>query len=261
VSSLFGSQSVASYDRPAASGFPFKAVASGLRLLALIGFVMPFATVSCGGQDLITINGLQASFGTDYYVMGQAGHADGLPFFALALALIVGALVIGLLRSSQVGRLVSDQQLNVAAIGLGILATAIFVLAASTASQSSSQAGGQGASAGGTVLTFRWDFGFWLSLLAILLSTALAAVGAFPQQFGLARLNIGMPQRVAVVAAPGGPPGPLAIGTLSSDGLRFWNGATWVDVDDTPGQATIVIGTLSSDGSRFWNGAEWAVVE
>jgi hypothetical protein len=232
-----------------------------LRLLALIGFIMPFATVSCGGQDLVTISGVQAAFGTDYYyVMGQAGHADGDFFFVLALVLIIAALVTGLLRSSQIGRLVSDHQLNVTAMVLGILATAIFVLAASAAGQSSSQAGGQGASAGGTVLTLRWDFGFWLSLLGILLSTALATVSAFPQQFGLARLAVGMRQQVAVMAPQGGP-GPLAIGTLTSDGSRFWDGASWVDVDDSPGQTSMAIGTLSTDGSHFWTGAEWAVVE
>jgi hypothetical protein len=261
MSILFGTQTAQPYGKPSTGGFPFKAVASGLRLVALVAFVMPFATVSCGGQDLMTVNGLQAAFGTTYSFAGQTGHADGDGWFVMALLLIAGALFVGLLRATQTGGLLSDHQLNVAGVMIGLAATIIFLLAASSAG-SQSQAGGQSASASG--LTLRWDFGFWLALLGILGSTALAAVSAFPQQFGMQMARLGATQQLMPMTAStagAAPPGPLAVGTLSPEGTKFWNGTIWAPIDDEPGQGPIAIGMLSPDGSRFWNGSAWIAVE
>src|ERR1700686_4675987 len=113
-----------------ASGFPLKSISSGLRLIALLAFVMPFATVSCGSQDLMTVNGWQAAFGTDYNVMGQAGHTNGDFWFVVALALIAGAFVAGLLKAQQTRGLLNDRQLNVAAVVMGVGAAVILFLAA-----------------------------------------------------------------------------------------------------------------------------------
>lgn len=269
MSSLFGTppaQPAPSNLRPTTGSFPLKAVGSGLRLVALIGFIMPFATVSCGSQDLMTINGLQAAFGTPYNVMGQVGQADGDPWFVIALLLITGALVVGLLTANQTAGLLNDRQLNITGMVLGILASITFILAAASAgSQTSSQLGGQSSSAAGTILTIRWDFGFWLALLGILTSTVLAAISAFPQQFGLqmARPGIGARKQAAAggTMSRGAPPGAVAIGTLSSDGTRFWNGSGWVPVEGSPGRGATPIGTLSPDGSRFWNGSQWEALE
>ncbi len=81
-----------------------KLASSGLYLAALLVFLLPFVSVSCGAQTVLTLSGLELTFGRDLGsqfgtspTLGiTAGHLDAHLWLLLALLPPIGGLVAAL---------------------------------------------------------------------------------------------------------------------------------------------------------------------
>src|SRR5690554_2836888 len=87
-----------------------------VRLLAMFGFILPFLTVSCMGQDVVSPSGVELAFGLDTEVSPEfdelVDETGGIatevePEVLIALALTAGAAVFGFGRAWKVATLLS----------------------------------------------------------------------------------------------------------------------------------------------------------
>jgi hypothetical protein len=101
---------------------------SGLYLAALVVFLLPFASVSCGSQTVLTLSGLDLTFGRDLgtqfgtaATLGiNAGHLDAHPWLLLALLAPIAGLVVALVHTQTAvpDRVVAIVLTSAGAIGL-----------------------------------------------------------------------------------------------------------------------------------------------
>jgi hypothetical protein len=160
--------------------------------LGLLLFLMPFVSISCQGQKLASLTGIQLSFGGSIQspgMFGQTGQARRTePEFwaALALASLATGLVLVLLR-----------QLKTAlppAIAAGICAFSLLALKAKVDSELATQ---------GLGLAVGYEPPFWLVLLLSIALAALHGVVYFEK-----RQRVIAPS--AAVPASGSPAPPVA---------------------------------------------------
>ena len=158
---------------------PYRGIARVAVLIGLAAFVLPFATVSCGGQKVLTGTGLNAITGGQYTVSGHANTYSGDVSFLLALLGGVIALAILFLPISARAR--------ATAAGLAGLWSAAMLLVGQAHLGAELVDGNVG-----NVVTVRWEPGFWIALAA----------------FVAAAVTMGL-ELYAVRATPAGPsPGP-----------------------------------------------------
>jgi hypothetical protein len=232
-------------DKTAAwvDGFPFKLVASGLRLLALLAFLMSFVSASFHGQSLTTANGWQAAFGGDLNsnVAGQAGaHMSGDGALVFVMGLMVLALAAGLLQERHVGGAVSTHNLEIGAVGLGALAALVLIFSGTPNPMFCPLNGPTGACVVASVagISMQWEVGFYLALVAIVLASLAGAAVVWPKRLEMMMGEIKKMSEKTSTQAGATPdassaatPNAVVIGSLSPDGSRFWDGKTWAKVE------------------------------
>lgn len=128
----------------------------GLLASILVFFLMPFATVSCGGAKLLTMNGVQMATGTTMTspspLGGRPQERKIAPEPLAMVAAVIALLALGLaFTKGQVGLLGAK---------VGATACAVALLALKFKVDSDAVHQGQG------LLLLQWEFGFWLALLA-----------------------------------------------------------------------------------------------
>src|SRR5260370_16989460 len=73
---------------------PYRGIARLILVVGLLAFALPFATVSCGGQHVLTGTGLNTITGANYSTSGHVQAYSGQVSFTLALLGGVVALAI-----------------------------------------------------------------------------------------------------------------------------------------------------------------------
>jgi hypothetical protein len=146
--------------------FPFRGVTRIALVIGLIAFVLPFATVSCGSQHVLTATGLNGITGARYAATGPAQSYSGNVAFLLALLAGVVALVI-LFLPIQV-------RVRAGAAGLASLWSAAMLLVG----QAHVNAELADSNPNGLVIV-RWEVGFWIALLAFSASAAMMALDLY----------------------------------------------------------------------------------
>jgi hypothetical protein len=153
------------------------------QVVALLGFVLPWITVSCNGQVLVQLSGLDLARGhisfnpmmQNAMTQGAQANAGGTPnaLVAIALALIVIGLVLSFVWK--------DVRLGIvnavgSVVALGLIAYEVLVAAVHKAHEqaAASQATSGGADANNPfaksmaeAIKVGTDYGFWLTCLAL----------------------------------------------------------------------------------------------
>ena len=130
----------------------------------LVFFLMPFLTLTCGGQPLITLNGVNLATGRTLESKNpfsgdvQKREIQPEPMVALAALAAVAALVLAFLAEAG-----STRTGSMVASGL----CALFLLATKFKVDGDVMKQGEG------MVQAQWELGFWLALLAAIAATAL----------------------------------------------------------------------------------------
>ncbi len=103
-----------------------KLASSGLYLAVLVVFLLPFVSVSCGSQTVLTLSGLDlmigrdlgTQFGTSAPLGITAGHLDSHPWLLLALLLPIAGLVLTLMEPGVHSRVAAIALTSVGGLGL-----------------------------------------------------------------------------------------------------------------------------------------------
>jgi hypothetical protein len=132
--------------------------------IGLLAFALPFATVTCGGQDALSLNGVALVAGGQYTLSDQVHYYSGDGYFQLAVGGLVAALVCQLFP-----QLVWHFTGGLASLWAGIMM--VVGVVDLNAQISTSQAGG--------LLAIRWEIGFWIALAAIGAALAIVAYDFF----------------------------------------------------------------------------------
>jgi hypothetical protein len=142
---------------------PFRAVSRIALGIGVLAFVLPFASVSCGGHELFTARGVDAVIGGQYTVGGQVNYYSGDPYFLVA---VVGAILalafLFLRRYSRVSLIASGLA------GLGSVAGMMIAQRHVNSQIADLHSNG--------VVNVRWDIGYSISLFAFGAGTLLTAV-------------------------------------------------------------------------------------
>jgi len=151
---------------------PYRGIARVAVLAGLAAFALPFATVSCGGHQVLTGTGLNGITGGHYAVTGQTNSYSGDVSFLLALLGGVVALIVLFMRISTLARAM--------AAGLASLWSAAMLLVGQA------HLNGELADANlGSVVTVRWEPGFWIALAAFGVAAALMALQLYSARAAL----------------------------------------------------------------------------
>lgn len=134
-----------------------RGVSSFFWLTALLMFLLPFMSVSCGGLKVITFSGTNLLFGGEYQVNGQVRVYDGDGWFVAAALGLLTALVIRVFAADVVPRVLA---LSGAAIAIVLMIVAGVDL--DTQARAPRYEG---------LITLQWEVGYWLVMV-------LAALGA-----------------------------------------------------------------------------------
>lgn len=130
----------------------------------LVFFLMPFLTLTCGGQPLITMNGVNLATGRTLESKNpfsgnvQRREIQPEPMVALAALAAVAALVLAFLAEGG-----SIRTGSMVASGL----CALFLLATKFKVDGDVVKQGEG------MVQAQWEFGFWLALIAAIAATVL----------------------------------------------------------------------------------------
>lgn len=152
------------------------------QIVALVGFVLPWITVSCNGQVLVQLTGLDLARGHISFnpmmqnAMTQAAQANtgGSPnaFVAIALALIVIGLVLSFVwKDARVGLV----NLAGSVIALGLIAYEVLIAAVHKAHEqvsasqatTSADANNPFAKSMAEAIKVGTDYGFWVTCIAL----------------------------------------------------------------------------------------------
>jgi hypothetical protein len=150
---------------------PYRGIARVAVLIGLAAFVLPFATVSCGGQKVFSATGLNGIAGGQYSVSGRTSTYAGDVSFLLALLGGVVALVILFVLTSARARAL--------AAGLASLWSAAMLLVGQAHLYSELADANAG-----SVVTVRWEPGFWISLAAFAVAAAVMALQLYALREG-----------------------------------------------------------------------------
>jgi FtsH-binding integral membrane protein len=134
-------------------------------LLTILCFVLPFMSVSCNQQKIVTFTGIQMVFGTTLQQPQAFGppksqKVNGEPLAMLALLCCIVALGLCFVRNRMA-------EIVIAALA-GVSAIAFVILKARLENQVIQQSHG--------ILQLAAEFGFWLALLLNLATVLLAAL-------------------------------------------------------------------------------------
>ena len=148
---------------------------SAVFLLALLFFFLPWMTISCFDEELVTVSGtdimgitkvddVPAEIADDDYGIADALGSEAALLYAAALLVIVGGSVFFLPE-----RRGSYIRAGLAGVGLLCLLAYVFLTLSSAASDLGVGIGELGEAG----LGIGWKAGFWLSLLALVVVTVL----------------------------------------------------------------------------------------
>lgn len=130
----------------------------------LVFFLMPFLTLTCGGQSLITMNGVNLATGRTLEsknpFSGDVQKREIQPEPMVALAALAAVAALGLAFLSKAG---SGRTGSMVASGLCVL----LLLATKFKVDSDVMKQGEG------MVQAQWEVGYWLALLAALAATVL----------------------------------------------------------------------------------------
>jgi len=140
------------------------------KAVALLAFFLPWMTVSCSGQKLVSATGIGLTFGkfTSNLPTGQGAPAGGSVDIWLVLALV--AIAVGLwltfARQDRNGARAVIAT-SAAAIVLIWLGTSRFGKSAILAEAAKRGSSGPFDQSAGALIQVDWHFGFWMSLAAL----------------------------------------------------------------------------------------------
>jgi hypothetical protein len=143
-------------------------VGTGLFVVVLVSFLMPWASVECAGMQ-VQATGLDMAVGRDVSAGGDTQEVGIEPLAALALLLgFVGvALFFARNRGGNIGR-----------IATGVLGAVVLValkFKAENDLRAALQGSGQFGDMSG-LFTINWEIGFWVALLAFILAAGVHAL-------------------------------------------------------------------------------------
>jgi hypothetical protein len=175
----------------------------GILILASLGFLLPFLSISCNGTKLVTLNGAQLMVGSKIPPPGGFGQPTTIPPNGIIIAaFVLGALSIFLRNTQGVAR-----NGLLAISGTAAAAVVLIVFQMNAASQVRQQ----------TLATLTLDMepGYWVALVGYAAATL---IGLFDLGMGRKTPEVPMPVQVSVIATPPPldprlPPPPLATGT------------------------------------------------
>jgi len=133
--------------------------------LALLGYFLPFVSVSCNRQKVASLTGIQLAFGTtaqqpQMFGPPKAQRVDAEPLATLAFLCCLGALGLGFAkgRNGEIG----------AAVLAGISFVALLLLKSRLEDQALRRSNG--------MFQVDYEFGFWLVLLSSAAAGVLSAI-------------------------------------------------------------------------------------
>jgi len=141
----------------------------GLRvsiIIAIIAFLLPFVSLSCGGRKLITMTGTDMVIGTSFTetnpATGESHTREINPnIYAIISILSLGAAISFSMKNDSMGR-----YLTAASSGVG---TIFLFLLKSDVDQ-------RVATRGNGLIAVDWQFGFWAVVLVAILSIVIAII-------------------------------------------------------------------------------------
>jgi len=144
--------------------------------VALVGFLLPWVTVSCSGSPLATMSGMDMAVGRMQLTnpmtgVVQARNVDPSWWVIAALAVAVAALIVSfLLRPKAAGAVLAAGALTAGALGAGALQGTTQAAHKELAEQrSDNEFGAIAASA----ITVQRRYGFWVSMAGFLAALGL----------------------------------------------------------------------------------------
>lgn len=148
------------------SRLPYRAATRIALGIGLLAFVLPFASVSCGGHEVFTARGLNTAIGGQYTAGGHVNYYSGDPYFLMAVLGAILALAGQFLRSYARVRLIAS---TVAGLGsvVGMLIGPTHVSSQIASLESSG------------VVAIRWEVGYWIALFAIGAGTVMSGVETY----------------------------------------------------------------------------------
>lgn len=157
----------------------FTSLARIAKIIAVVGFVLPWLAVSCSGQRLLTASGLSLATG-DVSLTNPLGgatqHIHGHPNWWLAAAgvVIVVGLAAGLvLRGRRAARVLLAASLS----GLVLSATGLWsIYHGQSRDVASVEAQAIGVGRSHAVARFDTLYGFWMTLIGLAATAALSGV-------------------------------------------------------------------------------------
>lgn len=144
----------------------FKKISPAVFGLALICFVLPFVTVSCNGQKVMSLSGIQLMTGTSieqpgmFGGKGQAKKVDGEP--VAIIAFIAGIAGLGL-------SFMKNRKSSIIPAGLGLIGLIMLLVIKIRLDGQVNIAGG--ATMG--LLSLSYGAGYWLAFILYLLASCL----------------------------------------------------------------------------------------
>jgi hypothetical protein len=158
----------------AAKGLTLANLAHGLKLVALLLFLLPWVTVSCAEQTLVSLSGVDLATGSVTVTNPMTGESTNppgggdadLPVLIGAILIIV-ALFVGFVMRRRVGALVSIASLAGAA---ALISYSVLYRIPAKAREDATAESAQGISSAQLAEMIRVDVatGFWLTLAALI---------------------------------------------------------------------------------------------
>ena len=150
---------------------------------ALVAFFMPWLTVSCSGMSVASATGWQLAFGGYSHAASEAASkapssGGGNLWLLLAILVIVGGIWIAFLQQSK--RRSRNLALSSAAalllIWLGTARYSTSALMAEAARNADNGFSGTIDQATLAMIQFKWEFGYWLTVLSLIAATVMATI-------------------------------------------------------------------------------------
>ncbi len=172
----------------ASNGLSLANLAHGLKLAALLLFLLPWVTVSCAEHTLVSLSGMDLATGSVSVVNPMTGEKSSpagsegadIPVLIAAL-LIVATLVVGFALRRPLARTISAAGLAVAAL---LISYSVLVRLPDRARQGATADSAQGISEAQIAELIRVEVasGFWLTLFALIgaIAATLLARGPAP---------------------------------------------------------------------------------
>ena len=149
------------------SRFPYRAATRIAFAVGLLAFVLPFASVSCGGSELFTARGVNAAIGGQYKLGGeQVYFYSGDPYFLVAAVAAILALAFQFLRRYMRVSLVASAVAGLVSVVAMLIAQA----------HVNSRIGDLHASG---AVSVKYGIGYWIALFAFGVGTVVAAVEVY----------------------------------------------------------------------------------